>query len=87
MHPHGSTKNGYKTILYYSAKILFSSRLGLVRVDFPAGLPGALAVEERPAETVRPRAVTGPWPPNSFRQPFASGYPVPEAFRGLVANG
>ena len=87
MHPHGSTKNGYKTILYYSAKILFSGRSGLVTVDFPAGLPGALAVEERPAETVRQRAANGPPPPKSFRQPFASGYLVPEAFRGLVANG
>ena len=85
MHPHGSTKNGYKTILCYSVKILFSGRLESAAL--PAGLPGALAVEERPAETVRQRAANGPPPPKSFRQPFASGYPVPEAFRGLVANG
>ena len=87
MHSHGSTNNGYKTILSYSAKTLFSSCLGLVTVDFPVGLPGALAVEEQPAETVRPRAVTSPRPPKSLRQPFASSYPVPEAFQGLVANG
>ena len=87
MHPHSPAKNVYKTILCYCIKILFSGSLGLVTVDFLAGLPGALAVEERPAETVRPRAVTGRRPPKSFRQPFATGNPVPEAFRGLVANG
>ena len=87
MHPHSPAKNVYKTILCYCIKILFSGSLGLVTVDFLAGLPGALAVEERPAETVRQRAANGPPPPKSFRQPFASGYSVPEAFRGLVANG